>query len=49
MGYNWCRCYIKGKIVKGAKTTDEHWIIEDNERHSVDGYSLGSDVETKPQ
>ena len=29
----------------GAKTTDEHWIIEDNERHSVDGYSLGSDVE----
>ena len=31
--------------VMGAKTTDEHWIIEDNERHSVDGYSLGSDVE----
>lgn len=29
----------------GAKTTDEHWIIETNERHSVDGYSLGSDVE----
>lgn len=29
----------------GAKTTDEHWIIEDNERHSVDGYALGSDVE----
>lgn len=29
----------------GAKTTDEHWIIEDNERHSLDGYSLGSDVE----
>lgn len=29
----------------GAKTTDEHWIIEDNERHSVDGYSLGSDIE----
>lgn len=29
----------------GAKTTDEHWIIEENERHSVDGYSLGSDVE----
>lgn len=29
----------------GAKTTNEHWIIEDNERHSVDGYSLGSDVE----
>lgn len=29
----------------GAKTTDEHWIIENNERHSVDGYSLGSDVE----
>lgn len=29
----------------GAKTTDEHWIIEANERHSVDGYSLGSDVE----
>lgn len=29
----------------GAKTSDEHWIIEDNERHSVDGYSLGSDVE----
>ena len=29
----------------GAKTTDEHWIIEDNERHSVDGYSLGSDLE----
>ena len=29
----------------GAKTNDEHWIIEDNERHSLDGYSLGSDVE----
>lgn len=29
----------------GAKTTDEHWIIEENERHSVDGYSLGSDIE----
>ena len=29
----------------GAKTSDEHWIIEENERHSVDGYSLGSDVE----
>lgn len=29
----------------GAKTTDEHWIIENNERHSVDGYSLGSDIE----
>ena len=29
----------------GAKTTDEHWIIEDNERHSLDGYALGSDVE----
>ena len=29
----------------GAKTTDEHWIIENNERHSLDGYSLGSDVE----
>lgn len=29
----------------GAKTTDEHWIIEDNERHSVDGYALGADVE----
>jgi hypothetical protein len=29
----------------GAKTTDEHWIIEENERHSLDGYSLGSDVE----
>lgn len=29
----------------GAKVTDEHWIIEDNERHSVDGYALGSDVE----
>lgn len=29
----------------GAKTNDEHWIIEDNERHSVDGYSLGADVE----
>lgn len=29
----------------GAKTADEHWIIEENERHSVDGYSLGSDVE----
>ena len=29
----------------GAKTTDEHWIIEDNERHSLDGYSLGSDIE----
>lgn len=29
----------------GAKTTDEHWIIEDNERHSVDGYALGSDIE----
>lgn len=28
-----------------AKTSDEHWIIEDNERHSVDGYSLGSDLE----
>lgn len=29
----------------GAKTNDEHWIIEDNERHSLDGYSLGSDIE----
>lgn len=29
----------------GTKTTDEHWIIEDNERHSVDGYALGSDIE----
>lgn len=29
----------------GAKTTDEHWIIEANERHSLDGFSLGSDVE----
>lgn len=29
----------------GAKTSDEHWIIEENERHSVDGYSLGSDLE----
>ncbi len=29
----------------GAKTTNEHWIIEDNERHSVDGYALGSDIE----
>lgn len=29
----------------GTKTSDEHWIIEDNERHSVDGYSLGSDIE----
>ena len=29
----------------GAKTTDEHWILEDNERHSLDGYALGSDVE----
>jgi hypothetical protein len=29
----------------GAKTTDEHWIVEDNERHSVDGYALGSDIE----
>lgn len=29
----------------GAKTTDEHWIIENNERHSLDGYALGSDVE----
>lgn len=29
----------------GAKTTDEHWVIESNERHSLDGYSLGSDLE----
>lgn len=29
----------------GAKVTDEHWIIEDNERHSLDGYALGSDIE----
>lgn len=29
----------------GAKTNDEHWITEDNERHSLDGYSLGSDIE----
>lgn len=29
----------------GAKVADEHWIIEDNERHSLDGYALGSDVE----
>ena len=29
----------------GAKVSDEHWIIEDNERHSLDGYSLGSDIE----
>lgn len=29
----------------GAKTTDEHWIVENNERHSVDGYALGSDIE----
>lgn len=29
----------------GAKTSDEHWITEDNERHSLDGYALGSDVE----
>lgn len=29
----------------GTKTSDEHWIIEDNERHSVDGYSLGADIE----
>lgn len=29
----------------GAKTTDEHWIVEANERHSVDGYALGSDIE----
>lgn len=29
----------------GAKTTDEHWIIESNERHSLDGYALVSDLE----
>lgn len=29
----------------GAKVSDEHWIIEENERHSLDGYSLGSDIE----
>lgn len=29
----------------GAKTADEHWIFEKNERHSVDGYALASDVE----
>lgn len=29
----------------GAKTTDEHWITENNERHSLDGFSLASDVE----
>jgi len=29
----------------GTKTSDEHWIIEDNERHSVDGYALGADIE----
>ncbi len=29
----------------GAKTADEHWVIETNERHSLDGYSLGTDLE----
>ena len=29
----------------GAKVSDEHWIIEENERHSLDGYALGSDIE----
>lgn len=29
----------------GAKTSDEHWVIETNERHSLDGYSLGTDLE----
>ena len=29
----------------GAKTKDEHWVIEKNERHSVGGYSLSSDYE----
>ena len=29
----------------GAKTSDEHWVIETNERHSLDGYSLGADLE----
>lgn len=29
----------------GAKVSDEHWVIENNERHSLDGYSLGVDLE----
>lgn len=29
----------------GAKTADEHWVTETNERHSLDGYSLGTDLE----
>lgn len=29
----------------GSKTKDEHWVIEKNERHSVSGYSLSTDVE----
>ena len=29
----------------GAKTSDEHWVTETNERHSLDGYSLGADLE----
>ena len=29
----------------GAKISDEHWITENNERHSLDGYSLGSDID----
>lgn len=27
------------------KTSDEHWVTETNERHSLDGYSLGTDLE----
>ena len=29
----------------GAKTKDEHWVVEKNERHSVGGYSLSADYE----
>lgn len=29
----------------GAKVADEHWVIETNERHSLDGYSIGTDLE----
>ncbi len=29
----------------GAKTSNEHWVNETNERHSLDGYSLGADLE----
>lgn len=28
-----------------AKVSDEHWVAETNERHALDGYALGTDLE----